>query len=267
MLFVLLRTIPGKSLFHWLMTRKNLLLCFSNVCLRASQDMLDTLFDWAKDGHERTLNQRVRPGLIIVLNKNTAQSHDILGDVNEATQKLLNSFQNSTRFEELCRKWKARGRTVRTAEELILCYYDFFRVLSVPTHTTQPPVAKQIAHQLRTLYEEIEAMSRRIREKRRTFNMDLDVSSFSAYLEHSVNTLARDHRNSIDFHRLSEGDYALPSKFSEHLVQLLSNMVKLRELDTTNIVGGEAGLVVDAIPFIAACIMAQLPRSGTPGEC
>lgn len=224
------------------------------------------MFKWAKDGHERTLNQRIRPGLIIVLNKMAQDSHDVLSSSERATLRLLESFEKSARFTELQKKWAARGREVKTAEDLMLCYYSDFRVISIPQHIpSSPATGQKISSQIKELYREIRAMSDRIRKQRQTVNMDLDVASLNAYLNQSVRTLASDYNNSLDFYRLSDGDTGLPRRFSEHLVQLMAGMVKLKNLHTTQAVGGEAQMVTQMIPYLAACIVAQADQKNEKG--
>lgn len=225
------------------------------------------MFRWAKDGHERTLNQRVRPGLIIVLNKMPMDSQNLLSSINNATRQLLDSFQKSTRFQELQQKWRARGRNIQSAEELIHCYYDSFRVVSVPQHTpSSPAVVQGISKQVRNLYNEILAMSEGIRRKRKVSNLDLDVSSLNAYLHRSVMALGRDFHSALDFHELSDGDSALPRRFSEHLCHIMVRMTKLRGIDASQAVGGEADLVVQMTPYIAACIIAQIDDTKDQGK-
>lgn len=224
------------------------------------------MFTWAKDGHERTLNQRLRPGLIIVLNKMTQDSHDVLSSSQKATRQLLRSFEKSARFKELQKKWRSRGRDIQNARDLMLCYYSDFRVLSIPQHIpSSPATAKKIAGQIREFYHEVRIMSDTIRKQRQMMNIDLDVAGLNAYFNQSVKTLASDYMNSLDFYRLADGDTGLPRRFSEHLVQLMSSMVKLKHLDTTQAVGGEAELVTQVIPYIAACIVAQADKKDGRG--
>ncbi|KAJ3538427.1 hypothetical protein NM208_g5905 [Fusarium decemcellulare] len=250
-----------KTLYPRLLYAFSDVVCFVTNNAKASQSILDQTFQWAKDGHERTLNQRVRPGLIIVLNKMGADSHDGLSSVEEATRRLLSSFQRSTRFRELQSKWRARGRTIENSEQLIYCYYDYFRVVSIPQHTqTSPVIVENISHQLRVLYNEIIDMSANIHRKRQSLNMDLDISDLNAHVHRSISSLGKDLNNSLDFHELSDGDSALPRQFSEHLSQLMARMAKIRHFHTNQAVGGEAELVSQMMPYIAACIMAQISQ-------
>lgn len=225
--------------------------------------MFDTLFDWALQGHEKTLNQRVRPGLIIILNKSTELIHDALGSPEQATRKILDAYAQSARFKEMRARWAKRNRRVKTAEDLIHCYYYAFTVVSMPTYGSDPPVASQMAGALKELYAKIRDMSERIRKKRRSCNMDPDVSSFNSYLEYAAGKLARDYTTAVDLHQMqmSSGDWSLPTRFSEHMAQLMANMSRIRRLDESNERGGEAELVEEIIPFIASCIVTQVPQT------
>jgi hypothetical protein len=224
------------------------------------------MFKWAKEGHEKTLNQRIRPGLIIVLNKMTDGSHNALADVGEATQRLLSNFQQSNRFADLQRKWRSRGMEIKSAQELILCYYDSFRVISIPQYTaSSPATVKKTSDQIKSLYDEIYKMSELIRKKRQFLNMELDIASFNAYLKQSLVNLGRDYHSTIDFHQLSYADSSLPRRFSEHLIYVMSNVGKDRNFNTSEAVGGELHLVSQITPYIAACIVAQINSSESQG--
>ncbi|RSL74784.1 hypothetical protein CEP53_000019 [Fusarium sp. AF-6] len=237
--------------------------CFVTNNSRQAQDILDRMFDWAKDGHERTLNQRVRPGLIIVLNKMPMDTRDSISSAERETHQLLKDFETSDRFRELQHKWRVRARPIETAEELIRCYYEDFRVISIPQLiSSSPAIVQKIATQIKTLYGEILSMSEKIRGKRKSFNLDLDTSSLNAYLHRSAAALGRDYQNSLDFHELLDGDVAPPRRFKEHLAKVMARMAKLRHFDTINAVDGESDMVLQMTPYIAACILAQIDPSG-----
>ncbi|MBE3046816.1 hypothetical protein IMZ48_30665 [Candidatus Bathyarchaeota archaeon] len=225
--------------------------------------MFDTLFDWARQGHEKTLNQRIRPGLIIILNKSTEIVHNALGTPEQATSRMLDAYAKSSKFRDMQRMWEKRGLRIKTAEDLIRCYYFDFKVVSIPTYTSSPLVATQMAEALKGLYRKILDMSACIRKKRRTFSMDPDVSTFNSHVEYAAKKLAKDYKATLNFHymQMSSGKSSLPSRFSEHLVQLMSNMANMRGLDGSNEIGGEAQLVEDIVPFIASCIVAQVSQT------
>ncbi|KAF7546084.1 hypothetical protein G7Z17_g8670 [Cylindrodendrum hubeiense] len=60
-----------KHLYPRLLYAFSDVVCFVSNNARRSQNFLSKLIDWAKDGHERTINQQVKPALIIALNKDT----------------------------------------------------------------------------------------------------------------------------------------------------------------------------------------------------
>lgn len=225
------------------------------VPVRAAHDFLDLLFAWAKDGHEKTLNQGVRPGLIIILNKTPDQAGS--SDGGSATERLLQSFQGTTRFQELRRKWRNRGKKVESAEELVLCYYNFFRVISIPTFNREPTTTNEISMRIKELYSEISFISGHIRNKRQSFSLDLDIPNLNASLAKSATILGLDYRDTLDLHHVAGRDDGLPTSFGEHLTGVLWNMAKQRALHDTSQVGGEAELLRDVIPYLAACIFAQ----------
>ncbi|KAI0808727.1 hypothetical protein GGR55DRAFT_689696 [Xylaria sp. FL0064] len=238
------RHVVVKNLYPRLLYAFSDVVCFVTNNSRSTHNMLQEMFQWAKEGHEKTLNQRVRPGLIIILNKMPSGSHNALAS--------------------LQKKWRLRGKEIKNAEELILCYYDSFRVISIPQYTPSSPAAvKDTSDQIKILYEEIGAMSELIRKKRQCLNMKLDVASFNAYLKQAIISLGRDYQSTIDFHQLSDGDYNLPRRFSEHLVHVMANVVKQRNFGTSQATGGEANLVFQMTPYIAACIVAQIEHESS----
>ncbi|KAM7201004.1 hypothetical protein V8F20_005013 [Naviculisporaceae sp. PSN 640] len=230
-------------------------ICFVTNNSRAVHGILNTLFTWAKDGLEKTLNQGVRPGLIIILNKMPEQSG--LSDGNTATRRLLQSFQATSWFQEFRKKWRDRGRKIETAEQLVLCYYSFFQVVSIPTFNKEPTTANEISIRIKELYTKIRYISGAIQNKRQCFNLELDVPNLNAYLARSATILGRDYKDTLDLRHVVERQDGLPASFGEHLTGVLSSMAKHRDLHITSRVGGEAELLGDVIPYLAACIFAQ----------
>ena len=54
------------------------------------------LFEWAQNGHDRTVNLRARLGLIIVINKDVTSLDEKWLDVKYATKTLLKYLELST---------------------------------------------------------------------------------------------------------------------------------------------------------------------------
>lgn len=220
------------------------------------------LFQWAASGHDRTVNQRVKPGLLIVINKDTPTVDGQWLDVQYATKTLLSHLELSTAFADLRRIWKIRGKILNTAEDLILCYYDSFRIICIPNLSST--TTHSIATQYGKLYDEVRTASETLRQKKIRVGMNLNVSSFSQYLIHALTRLTRDITSSIDFHYMAETDKARPSEFRGHMTALFTLLVKLRMngenvKKLTDAVNEQA--VVDSLtPFVACCIASELPR-------
>jgi hypothetical protein len=232
-----------------------------NCDTRATENELDHLFRWASNGHERTVNQRIRPGLLIIVNKDAPDSDERWLNVDYATSELLQHLELSTKFEDLKEEWRLRGRPIATATDLILRYYDSFRIICIPSLT--PETTHAIAVQYSRLYNEIRGISEQLRRKRLQLHMNLNVRSFCNYVEHVFNRLARDMRSFVDFHYLATKNADRPTKFRDHLVALL---VKLKE-DEENVDppchAQEADLVDRIVPFLGCCIALSCARNDT----
>ncbi|KAH7382108.1 hypothetical protein BKA64DRAFT_713345 [Cadophora sp. MPI-SDFR-AT-0126] len=240
--------------------------CYITNNPRATESELIQLFEWAVAGHELTVNQRVRPGLIIVVNKDVPSADKEWLDVDYATKTLLSHLELSPAFAELRKIWKTRGKILTTAEDLIHCYYDSFRIICIPSLT--PSTTQTIADQYRKLYDEIRKSSDKLRKKKVQVGMNLDVGSFNKYMETAFSRLAKDLTSSIDFHYMAFKDADRPSKFREHVTNLLVKLKVDRETTTyepESISGDlesvpEAALLDQITPFIACCIVAKIPR-------
>jgi len=220
--------------------------------------MLATLFNWGQTGHDKTFNKRARPGLIIIMNKTTEQSHRALGGASAATAQLLRSFQDTQRFRDQQQLWSRRTEMpILSIEQLIRCYYQDFCVVSVPSYTSEvPSVAGEIASSLRNLYNTIRWMSDRVRDLRRPNTAD--ISRFGARFLKTAQELAKDCSRGIDLLDINPSNTRLPQTFHEHLVHAASSLSKTRGLDIETTLGGEIRLVRDMIPFVAVCIVSQL---------
>lgn len=215
------------------------------------------MFQWASSGHERTVNQRIRPALLIVINKFPQRSDPRWFDVDHATEKLLSHLQLSGSFNDLCIKWANRGKIIKTAQDLILCYYDSFRVICVPDLTGLES-STVIARQLQSLYREIRLASSRLRRKRVTVGMNLDVESLNTYVEHAFSRLTKDLNAPIDFYYLSSNDPKIPTRFSEHMTSVVVKMLVKENYAKTDDTGQELDLLNRLTPYLASCIAMQI---------
>ena len=237
-----------------------------NMYFRATESELMQLFEWASAGHERTVNQRVRPGLIIVVNKDVPSADKEWLEVDYATKTLLSHLELSPAFAKLREVWKARGRTFSTAEDLIHCYYDSFRIICIPTLAFA--TTEKIAMQYRKLYDEIKKSSDKLRKKKIQFGMNLDVESFDKYMGSAFSRLAKDLTSSIDFHYMASKDTDRPTKFREHVTNLLVRLKVEEEKQNRGVSGkfnaiSEKAMVNRITPFIACCLASKIPSAAS----
>ncbi|KAM7186229.1 hypothetical protein V8F33_011927 [Rhypophila sp. PSN 637] len=254
------RDLITKNLYPRLLYAFSDVVCFVTSNTRESQNILWRLFDWSKDGLERTFNQRVRPGLIIIVNKNSLDYDDMLPNVDSTTDQFLKSVECSSKFQEYRQKWRSRQRKINTAADLIQCYYDDFRVISLPLHSNMPSTASRVSRQIKRLYHEIRTLSDNIHSRRKARDLVMDVATFNSYFTRSVEILARDHTSSLDFHPLAEDDSPLPTRFSEHMALVLGKMAKSAECNA----GGELAMIQKIVPFLACTILCQITRQRDP---
>ncbi|QDS72494.1 hypothetical protein FKW77_010061 [Venturia effusa] len=237
-----------------------LLYTFSDVvCFITNNVKYDKIciLKWASSGHERTVNQRIRPALLIIINKFQQRSDPQWFDVNHATERLLSHLQLSGSFDELRTKWADRGKIIQTAQDLILCYYESFRVIYVPD-LTSPQSSGVISQQLQCLYQEIRLASSRLRAERNKVGMDLDTESLNTYIEHAFNRLAKDLKAPIDFYYLSSNDPVIPTRFSEHMTAVIVKMLAKEDYAKTDSIGQEMDLLNRLTPYLASCIAMQI---------
>lgn len=231
---------------------------------RATEAELLHLFEWASSGHDRTLNQRVRPGLLIVVNKDVPTASEDWLDVDYATKTLLSHLELSAAFAGLRATWKKRGRILKTAEDLILCYYESFRIICIPN--LDQTTTHQIAVQYKKLYEEVTRSSKRMRIKKKSVGMNLNVQSLIKYMDYAFERLARDWTSSIDFHYLASKDAVRPRKFREHMLATMVTIKNEEESHNTNENLDESKFVDRLVPFFATCVASNVRKTGGNSE-
>ena len=203
----------------------------------------------------------MRPGLIIIVNRVTTSLDEKGLDVEYATKRMLKRLALSTAFTELRAVWQKRGKDLHTAEDLILRYYDSFRVICIPNGGAT--TMHLIASQYQKLYNEVRTVSEEVRRKKLGLKMNLNVPSFSLYMEHAFTRLAKDLTSSIDFHYLANKDAARPTTFREHLLVLLVKWKENEEREQGRDTVRETEVVDRLTPYVACCIASQIPRNVT----
>jgi len=87
--------------------------------------------------------------LIIIINKNSPNNDEMFVNVDNTTHEFLRSVELSVKFIQYKERWKYRQRKIETAVELIQCYYNDFRVISLPLHCGMPSTASLVSRQMK----------------------------------------------------------------------------------------------------------------------
>ncbi|KAF4440845.1 calcium-independent phospholipase a2 [Fusarium acutatum] len=230
--------------------------CFVTTNGRTSDSFLGQLIDWAQHSHDRILNQRTKPALIVILN--------IVVDIDEgsssdATEDLLRSFQRTERFRTLQALWEEREHPIRNTADLLLCYYSDFTVVLIPAISSKssPADATSVAKSIRQLYETIRGSVSKIRTAKADSGTESDLATLNTHMNRSLSVLGQDLRAALDLHDIVLNDSSIPTRLSDHMASTLRQMCILREIDRTDAIGGEERVVEEFAPYVGACIVAQ----------
>ncbi|KAF5629970.1 calcium-independent phospholipase a2 [Fusarium tjaetaba] len=230
--------------------------CFVTTNGRTSDSFLGQLIDWAQHSHDRILNQRTKPALIVILNIVVDMDDSSSSD---ATEDLLRSFQRTERFRTLQALWKEREHPIRNTADLLLCYYSDFKVVLIPAISPRstPADATAVSKSIRQLYETIRGSVSKIRTAKADSGTESDLATLNTHMNRSLSVLGQDLRAALDLHDVVMNDSSIPTQLSDHMASTLRQMCILREMDRTDAIGGEERVVEEFAPYVGACIVAQ----------
>ncbi|KAF5590057.1 calcium-independent phospholipase A2 [Fusarium pseudoanthophilum] len=230
--------------------------CFVTTNGRTSDSFLGQLIDWAQHSHDRILNQRTKPALIVILNIVVDMDDSSSSD---ATEDLLRSFQRTERFRTLQALWKEREHPIRNTADLLLCYYSDFKVVLIPAISprSSPADATAVSKSIRQLYETIRGSVSKIRTAKADSGTESDLATLNTHMNRSLSVLGQNLRAALDLHDVVMNDSSIPTQLSDHMASTLRQMCILREMDRTDAIGGEERVVEEFAPYIGACIVAQ----------
>ncbi|KAG4284336.1 hypothetical protein FPRO06_08715 [Fusarium proliferatum] len=233
--------------------------CFVTTNGRTSDRFLGQLIDWAQHSHDRILNQRTKPALIVILN--------IVVDIDEGsssdvTEDLLRSFQRTERFRTLQALWEEREHPIRNTADLLLCYYSDFKVVLIPAISSKssPADATSVGKSIRQLYETIRGSVSKIRNTKADCGTESDLATLNTHMNRSLSVLGQDLRAALDLHDIVMNDSSIPTRLSDHVASTLRQMCILRKIDRMDEIGGEERVVDEFAPYVGACIVAQTCR-------
>lgn len=228
---------------------------------RQAESNMAQLIDWAKNAHDLTTNQGVKPSLVYVVNRENVADLKTWCQSSYATAKILDMLRKSDCFEIERIAWKKRGKTIHTAEELLLCYYDSIRVIFVPEFIPNNPIceASVMKEQYRLLYENISTLSEKSAKKREKAGILSDFISLSKISVAVLDLLTVNFKNPIDLRTLASlsSTQTFPTSFRSHVINTLSNLTMLRSGGSRR----EQDTVLEIAPYLASAVAGEILRA------
>ncbi|OCL00524.1 uncharacterized protein K441DRAFT_444104, partial [Cenococcum geophilum 1.58] len=231
------------------------------VKLRYTVDLLE----WASLGYEKTLNQRTPPALLVVINNAVELEDRSWYDVNDATQKWLTRLDESvdparhitfSKYEELRGKWSRRGTEISKPSQLLLRYYSDFKVVCIPSKSARLQTHSDIHSQYKKLHSEIRTLALSTSKKKEEANLILNTATFQMYVQQALNHFAEEHGKPFDLEEVSGNMRPAPSKFKDHVVNVLLHMRDKIGIDK------ERMLLERMAPLVAAAVALSASQSG-----
>ena len=222
------------------------------------------LIDWAKNAHDWTTNQGTKPALIYIINRENMADLREWSDMASAKRRIMDKMKNSIRFESERLEWKARLRNIRTADQLLLCYYSSISVVFIPEFNAKNPncEASEMMQQYQKLYHEIDSLSTASAKAREQAGLLFDSENLARHSITVLDELAKDPEAPLDLHKLVVVSQAHPNDFPSHVLNMLSRLSQndenMNELVLINRVSG----------YVATCVASEVMRkeSRSPGS-
>ncbi|KAI4183098.1 MAG: hypothetical protein L6R41_005594 [Letrouitia leprolyta] len=163
------------------------------------------LLDWAATSVQSSTNQSVLPHVIVVLNKSDDRLKEIDFDVDETTQKLLSDADQSltanTSIYRHVRYWRSQGRDIRTARDLLACFYCSVNVVRIPQRGRWMLMDRQI----KRLHNLIASNCRGSHEGKLQARRDLNAEELGECLKSGLDHFTSDLDRPFDFLGFSWG--------------------------------------------------------------
>ncbi|KAK8101867.1 hypothetical protein PG999_012241 [Apiospora kogelbergensis] len=225
--------------------------------------VLGRLLHWGAASIDKSLNQPALPHAVLVLNATDAGVDAREWDVAQATALLLADVRDAVRREpalqEHVRAWAARGKTIKTTQDLLECYYASVSVVRVPYKGSYMLMHEQ-AGKLSALIKDRCARSH-LRKKE--VRMLASTERLQFYLHAACDHFTRDLDTPFDFVRETLRHSPVSRNFEGNIL----NLALLIKDQTSNVsLTNRAEAIFRAMaPMIASCVMFDTVRQNLLG--
>ncbi|KAF8248857.1 FabD/lysophospholipase-like protein [Wilcoxina mikolae CBS 423.85] len=249
-----------------------ILFTFSDVVVlvsrnfRAIQHHLEQLIKWADKVFQKSINQPILPYAIIVVNAledaNVGSGTD-WWDIHSVTSRQLKKYEfildpysnQGGLLPRLAMQWRGRGKTIRSFEDLLYCYYSGFKIICIPS-ANQPP---QLIHdQYTKLYDEIRLASKKSEEKREVLGMLMSSDDLEKYLRSAFEHFSENSTEPFNFLDSAIRNCPIAATFADHIIKVAILVMKMSPSQS----GTE--IFKKLAPLIASSIFLSATRKRLP---
>ncbi|KAK0742162.1 hypothetical protein B0T21DRAFT_433942 [Apiosordaria backusii] len=226
-------------------------------------DVLVNLVEWAYFSIEKAVNQPVLPHLIIALNRTDNAIDEEQWDTGIATDKLLGAHKDITQVPELIsivQGLRRTGRNVKSAKELLECFYRSITVVRIPTKGRY----MQIDDQIGKLYAAIREKGTNSHTEKKSVRMALNAEKLHQFMNAAYDHFSANLNQPFDFVKEALLLNPMPHDFQGHMLHLI-----LAVRNGASHVGGsrtELRLLEKVKPLLASCMTLIITRNNLTGK-
>jgi hypothetical protein len=208
----------------------------------------------------KSLNQPELPHAIVVLNATDIGVDEKEWDVEYATAKLMKTVADAIKRDISYKKyadfWSSKGKVIKTAQDLLECYYSSVSVVRVPRKGRY----MLLNDQLGKLYDQIQLKCQVSAQSKNNSRNLLTSDECQIYLQSAFDHYTRHLDEPFNFIKVAARQAVLPTDLGGNILKL-AQMIKERQADWeaekifTNLSG-----------FVASCIYLDCIRSNLRGS-
>jgi hypothetical protein len=208
---------------------------------------------------EKSTNQPVLPHAIIALNATDIGVDEREWDVDFATEALMSTVCGAVsrdfKYKEYADYWMIKGKTIRTMEDLLHCYYSSVRVVRIPQKGRYMLIDEQVAK----LHEQITTDCVRSYDAKRKARMLSNSDELHIYLQFAFDHFSQNLDKPFNFIEVAFKNSPIPPDFGGNILKLA---VAMRDKWESK----DASKIFEQLSFmVASCIILDSIRHGLKG--
>lgn len=241
-----------------------LLFTFSDVVVfvqnnpRTIESSIIQLVQWADKALEMSSNQPKMPHLVIVMNKTEGRVNAEQWNIKNATRiHLETDISTNPDFLDFITRWRARGRIIQSARDLLETYYSSVILVRTPTGVNVQQTQKQLAQ----LYGVISNACERSRLMKQKLRWLFNADELQPYLQSAFDHFARNINDPFDFVKASAEHRTISANFADNIFRIaIATSQVLEDKYSPDVIFMELSLL------IASSIMLDSVKKTRPGD-